>query len=120
MNRSAFYISLLTDPTPTAEYTLTANSLVEALASTLGDQETLLRLLKTKTLARATVEVEVRQTEPKAVAPIVASAVLDLDAASKVNFDKNSFSAMIREALDFPVKISKRAIGKEELPPLLA
>lgn len=118
MNRSAFYISILTDATPTVDYTLTANLLVEALASTLGDDETLLKLIKSKSFSRATVEVEVRQTEQKAVAPIIASAIVDVDTPGKVNFDKNSFSAMIRDALGFPVKISKRAIGKEELPPL--
>lgn len=119
MTRTAFYITitLTSDCGWGLEYPKESAQLVAALNDILGDTPTLKKLTHTKHTSRASVEVEVNQTTPE---EITALCVVDVEANEKATFDKNGFTALMRGALPHvALKVSKRAIAKEELAPII-
>ena len=66
-------------------------------------------------LASAQVEVDVAQSSDAVASQITARALVRVDASKKLSFDKNKFSAAVRDELDFPVSVAKRVVTKEEL-----
>jgi hypothetical protein len=119
MTRAAFYITitLTSDCGWGLEYPKESAQLVAALNDVLGDMPTFKKLTNTKQTSRASVEVEVSQTTPE---EITALCVVYVEAKEKATFDKNGFTALLRGALPHvALKVSKRAIAKEELAPII-
>lgn len=116
MPQHAYFVTLETrHPFDADNYTQIAGQLSNVLQSTLGDSATLQSLTHTTTLTDARVEVEIAQTEPAVLSPIVANAIVKASTADKMSFDKNMFTKMVRELLAFPVKVTKQAVAQDEL-----
>ena len=116
MVRTTYFLTVCTDDSfDTDAYAQTARELVEALETILGTPETLHKIVTAEGLSRAITEVEVKQVTHAPESQIVARAVLECEAAQRVQFDKNAFSMAVRDGLAFSVKVNKRVINASEL-----
>ena len=116
MLTSAYYVTVQTrDAYATAEYVSITGQLVNALQCTLGSLQELSDIMHSTKLTNASVEVEVAQSELTSTSPITARCVVRADAPGKLVFDKNLFTAKLTEAVDMPVKVTKRVVSKDEL-----
>ena len=97
------------------DYVQVAGELVQALHTTLADTDKLCSIMHADGLQDARVEVEVQQTADAPSATVIARALVQADAPSKLVFDKNRFTSLVRSELEFAVNITKRAVSKEEL-----
>lgn len=114
--RSVYHIAVETNSTfPTAQYATTAARMVGAYQVALADAGNLALCTQFAELTRAEIEVDVRQYTDEPETTIIASCFLDLEADRKVPFDKNKFTGLFRAEVPFGVKVSKRAVPKEEL-----
>ena len=84
------------------------------MQSSIGDYTKLCEIMHSE-VCNAQIEVEVMPSTEDAMSQITARALVRGDARKKLSFDKNRFTAMIRDEVDFAVTIAKRAISKEEL-----
>lgn len=116
MTKSAYFVTLQTrDSFETTEYAEVAGKLCNALSATLGDTSKLCSIVHSTEIEEPRVEVEIMQSEPAATAPVVARCVVQAESSAKLAFDKNLFSSMVCAELPFTVKITKRAVSKDEL-----
>lgn len=121
--QSAFYVTLETkDEVDRESYAQVAGQLCNTLHTTLGQIESLRKIVHTTEITNPQVEVEIGYSgsgaypEPFRSPPVVvARAVLKATVPSKMTFDKNLFTKMVRSQLPFPVKITKQSISQEEL-----
>ena len=112
MPTSAYFVTLETrDSVPNTDYARVAGTLTNALHMTLGDINKLCLVMHSVEFSDPRVEVEITQSVPAAIARCVVYA----ESTTKLTFDKNLFSTMVCAELPFPVKISKRAVSKDEL-----
>lgn len=115
MPTSAYYVSVQTRDTFTStDYAQTAGQIVQALYTTLGDRAKLGSVVHSTAFTDPRVEVEVSQLEHAPTSPIIARCVVQADAPTKLAFDKNLFTNMLRVELPLPVTISKRVVPKDE------
>ena len=119
MSTSAFYITLATEQSvPVSDYTATTGQIVQAFYTALGTHAKFVELTHTSEHTDLRVELEVIQEFAAAESPILAHAVVQGTnhvGKKKLQFDKAQFSELLRELLPFPVKVSKRAVPKEEM-----
>lgn len=112
MKTTAYYISVTTEtPVERAEYTPHATQLIDGLRDVLT---TRLADFTKPPIETATAEVEVA-ADGAMPAAVVASCVLQATAPKAWAIDKTKLTELVRATLDFPVKITKRAVSKADL-----
>ena len=110
-----YFVTLQTrENFPSHDYAQAAGTLTNALQATLGNPAVLRSVLRSSEITDPRVEVEISQAEPGPASPIVAHCVVQVESPTKLVFDKNLFTTMVSAELPFPVKISKRAVSKDE------
>jgi len=114
--RSAYQISVETvNRIAPEKYAEVAAQLVSALHNSIGEATALFSITHYNGISTATVEVDVVQKEDASDSEVIARAILMMEAPQRVGFDKNIFTAMVKNAVDVPVKVGKRAMPRDEL-----
>ena len=110
---STYYLTVQTGQNyDSTDYDAAAGAMVALLTQILSDKGHLTDLVQAD-INKATTEIEVLMEDGE----LVGKAVLDVQSAQKVKFDKTKFSKLVKQHSPWPnVRISKRQVNAEVEP----